>query len=73
MKRELGSQHKRKIIMTILKKHTGITVKIPWQGIVFCPIFQVYSKTGRESMPKFLILKCLWKGEQKLGMRPENS
>ena len=62
MKRELASQHKRKIIMTTLKKHTGITVKILWQDIVFDPIFQVYSKTGRERMPKFLILKCLWKG-----------
>ena len=48
--------------MTTLKKHTGITVKILWQDIVFEPIFQVYSKTGRESMPKFLILKCLWEG-----------
>ena len=62
MKRELASQHKRKLIMTTLKKHTGITVKILWQDIVFDPIFQVYSKTGRERMPKFLILKCLWKG-----------
>ena len=36
--------------MTILKKNTGVTVKILWQDIVFDPIFQVYSKTGRESM-----------------------
>ena len=62
MKRELASQHKRKIIMTTLKKHTGITVKILCQDIVFDPIFQVYSKTGRERMPKFLILKFLWEG-----------
>ena len=47
--------------MTIVKKkQTGVTVKILWQDIVFDPIFQVYSKTGRESMFKFLIVKCLW-------------
>ena len=48
--------------MTILKKNTGVTVKILWQDIVFDPIFQVYSKTGRESMFYFLVLKGLWEG-----------